>query len=90
MAVLESLGQFWWILPWAAYLIVLWTLMRRGLWASVGRRFHLAAICVFVLLIPSMQWGGGYPFAIVTVLNVLLHLWADNGHATTSSTLREE
>jgi hypothetical protein len=80
----ESLSQFWWVLPGLAYFILLAFLMRRGLWSTVGRKIHLAAICVFILLIPSMHWAGGYPFAVLTVLNVLLFVAAENRLAKTS------
>ena len=85
--MLDNLAQFWWIVPGLAYFILLAILMRRGLWATVGWKIHVAAICVFILLIPSARWADGYPLAVLTVLNVLLFVAVENRRAKTSSKL---
>lgn len=79
--MLKNLAEFWWILPGLLYFVLLIVLMRYGLWEKVGRKVLLAAICIFILLIPSARWAGGYPFAVLTVLNLLLFVATDNRRA---------
>jgi hypothetical protein len=83
--VLKNLSELWWILPPLLYLILLVVLMRRGLWQTVGRNILLAGICVFILLIPSSRWADGYPFAVLTVANLLLYVATGNRRAKISS-----
>lgn len=77
---------YWWILPPLLYLIFLGIVIRLGMWPTVGRKILLASICVFILLIPSTRrWAQGYPFAVLTVLNLLVFIWTGNRQATISS-----
>ncbi|MCV7282819.1 hypothetical protein H7J88_24595 [Mycolicibacterium flavescens] len=85
--MLEYLAQYWWILLGLLYTILLVFLMRRGLWESVGRKILLAAICVFILLIPSTRWAGGYPFAALVVLNLLTFVATENRHTKHTKTV---
>lgn len=79
--MLENLFAYWWILPGLLYATLLLFVMRRGLWQTVGRKVLLVSICVFILLIPSMRWAEGYPFAVLTVANLLLYVATGNRQA---------
>ncbi|WP_155942976.1 hypothetical protein [Mycobacterium sp. 141] len=75
--------DYWWILPPLLYGALLVFVIRRGLWETVGRKILLAAICVFILLIPATRWAQGYPFAVLTVINLLLYVAAGNRQSRT-------
>jgi hypothetical protein len=88
--MLENLIAYWWILPGLLYGTLLLFVMRRGLWQTVGRKILLVAICVFILLIPSMRWAQGYPFAVLTVANLLLYVATENRQSKTPSRRSDE
>jgi hypothetical protein len=88
--MLKNLAEYWWFLPPLLYLIVLVVVIRRGMWETVGRKILLAALCVFILLIPSSRWAGGYPFAVLTVINLLLFVATGNSQAKISSSPSDE
>jgi hypothetical protein len=83
--MLENVIAFWWILPGLLYGTLLLFVMRRGLWQTAGRNILLVGICVFILLIPSSRWADGYPFAVLTVANLLLYVATGNRQAKISS-----
>ena len=88
--MVDNLAGYWWILPPLLYLILFVAIIRCGLWDKVGRKILLAAICLFILLIPSSRWLDGYPFAALTVINLLLFVVMENRQAKVPSKLSDE
>lgn len=74
--MLNTLGEYWWILPVLLYFILLAVVMRRGMWATVGQKIFWITICVLILLIPTKPKPSSYVLAVLVVLNLWLYRWS--------------
>lgn len=70
--MLDTLGEYWWILFLLAYCVILVVLIRSGIWARHGPRILLAISCAIILTIPFMDRPYGVVAAVFIVLSLVI------------------